>query len=180
MNRILSAVVPFAVLLFWNKLTSTPAADATAAQQSSVAKSQLAVTRFLAERLTDAPLSEAAISLILLAALLFSVIVGYLCHIGLANRAFGPRINGVLCFFGAAVAVLGWALITPKAYLGGPTSLLLVGSVGAVAFVLLFALIKAALIVRFDEVASGARPVSFGAKGHRSASRLNAVTSRRR
>lgn len=107
MNRILSALIPLAALFFWNKIMSTPAADPTAPQGANVSKTQLAVTRFLAEKITNAPLSEAAVSLILLAGLIFSAIVGYICHIGLDARAFGPRINSLLSFFGAAIAVCG-------------------------------------------------------------------------
>ena len=180
MNRILSVLIPFATLFFWNKITSTPAADPAAPQASNVSKTQLAVTRFLAEKITDAPVTDGVVSLMLLAALFFSAVVGYICHIALDERAFGPRINSVLSFFGAALAVFGWVLVAPKAYVGRPASLLIVGSVGAVSFLLSFALAKAALLARFDEVASGARPVSFSSRGRPPASRMNAVTSRRR
>jgi hypothetical protein len=164
MNRILSALIPIAALFFWNKFASAPASDVASPQASNVSKTQFAVAGFLGEKIAGAPLSEQAVSLILPAAVFFSAIVGFLCHFALEDRAFGPRINGVLSFFGAAIAIFGWVLVAPKAYVGAPASLLMVGSVGAVALLLLFALIKVAIVARFDEAASGARPVSSAPK----------------
>lgn len=182
MERYLKTILPV-IALFFLRRAFTPkitAEDVAAAGSRPAHSYQFEVTGALAQKILDTRLSEDALTLIALAALFFSAVVGYVCDILLDDRAFGPKVNGVLCFLGSAIAVLGWIFVAPKAYVGNPSSILIVSSVGAVLFLLLFAILKAALISRFDEVASGARPVRLSSRGGPSESRLNAVTSRRR
>lgn len=174
MQRLLAPLVPL-VLLFFLRQLLTPA---DGHQTGYVAAAQLAVVRFLSERLAGGHVPDDAVGLIFGVVLLLAGVMGFLLHLALEERGFGPYLNGVLCFFGAASADAAFVALAPRAYVADPSVLVMSSSLGAVCALLLAALIKAALLQRFDDFASGARSTEAQRKNGVPARRITAATRR--
>jgi hypothetical protein len=174
MQRILATLAPV-VFLFFLRRTLNPA---DGPQSGQVAAAQLAAIRFLSERLAGGYISDEAVGLIFAVMLLLAGVMGFVLHLVLQDKGFGPWLNGLLCFFGAACTDIVFVMFAPRAYVANPSALLMISSVGAICLLLLVAVIKAALLARFDDFASGANPLGVARKKGVPPSRISAVTRR--
>ena len=183
MNRILMFFVTMLPLLFWNKLSAVlfgapdaPAATgaAPAAQASSGMKRK--IVDYFAQRMAGAHVDDRMLELLTLAAAVYSLVLGYLFHAALGERAFGPRLNGLFSFFGAASGVGGLLFLAGKPQPSSLTALIYAAMFGSAALLIALSILKALVAAKIDELASGggaARPPA-------ALGRLNAVANRRR
>lgn len=175
MPRLLAMLIPMLVLLFLRRAL-TPVDGGPA---GPVAAARLAIIRFLSEHFAGGHVSDEVVGSLLAIALLLAGLMGFVLHVVLQERAFGPWLNGLFCFFGAAGMVAASVAILPRDYIAEPSSLVIIASVGAICTLMLFALLKAALLERLDDFASGARPIG-GSPGNKAvpANRIGAVMRR--
>lgn len=174
MNRVLMTLISLGFALFLRKAMATPDPHETGA----VNHAQLGVARYLSHRLAGGQISEDVVGVVFGVMLLFAGVMGFLLHFVVKERGFGPYLNGIICFFGACGVDAAFVTLAPRA-LVTLSALVMMSSLGAIAALVLFALIKAALLARFDEVVSGARPLGAPQRrGGVPASRMNAATRR--
>jgi len=177
MNRLLLGLIALAPMLLWRKFSAATHPADPSASASGPPDARTKIVGAIAERFVDAHIDERALGLLTASALVYSVILAVVCAAVLGERGFGRGLGSAICFAGAAGSIGAIALIAPKT--ATPGGLVLAGALGSAALMALCAFLKAMLIARLDDFASGAATApGFGAS--RSAPRIDAATAHRR
>ncbi|HMK88907.1 MAG TPA: hypothetical protein VK446_04640 [Methylocystis sp.] len=180
MNRLLSSLFVFLALFLGRRLIFSAAPPD--GSRGGGRPNGHGVTTGLVENLADAlgldELDGASFGLLFLAASSCSVALGWLYHVALGDRAFGVRLNGLIAFASGAFSVILWAKLAPEAVAQQGAGFLVIGAVGSCIVLLALVFAKRALADGFESIATGA--VSTSPRQSRTASRIDAISRRRR
>lgn len=178
MSRILPLLLSILPLLIWNKLRTLLQPDGMEAALHGGSNLNDIVLRFLAIRLAATGMTENDFLLMSLIVSLFFVAAGYFCDVLLAERGFGARGNSAVLFMGSSCAAAAWLLLAPKAYVGSLSLFVMACAIVAAIALVAGALIKAHLLMAFEDFSSGAKTKKPGPRGRKPRSAAAAIRRR--
>ena len=104
--------------------------------------------------------SDAQMAYITVAVLVYSAIFGYLSDTGIRERGFGPSLNGIICFVGACLGLVGCVRLHLTFPAGQFALIVVVVVLTSTALLLAMAIAKTWIMLSVDRFLAGGQAVS--------------------